>query len=255
MSEKSPSTAVVTFYRLIEQARLPQRADRSAAGTLPTRATRYCDAVTSASAFGWWLFPPMDFSLLWDGEDVFWQFQEDWLPLSAAQFPHQSARFDEAAPAELEGCSPPFLTALPEPGAVQIWSGLFARTRPEWSLLIRPLANLPSAGGFALYEGIVETDRWFGPLFTNLRLTRTDMPVRFRADYPFAQVQPLPRFIYADEMLEAAAVPSLAAFATEDWDAYRRSVVQPNDDPERPPGLYAVAARRRRKSACPYAGR
>ena len=32
----------VTFYRMIPDARLPQRADRSAAGSLPTRAFRYC---------------------------------------------------------------------------------------------------------------------------------------------------------------------------------------------------------------------
>jgi hypothetical protein len=30
-------------------------------------------------------------------------------------------------------------------------------------------------------------------------------------------------------------------------------VVAPNDDPDRPYGAYAVAARKRRKSACPYA--
>ena len=40
---------IMCFYRLIEQARLPQRADRSAAGTLPTRAYRYCEAVTAAA--------------------------------------------------------------------------------------------------------------------------------------------------------------------------------------------------------------
>ena len=45
--------AIVTFYRLIPEAALPQRADRSALGSLPTRAYRYCDAVTSAAGFGW----------------------------------------------------------------------------------------------------------------------------------------------------------------------------------------------------------
>ena len=62
---------VVRFYRMIAAARPPQRADRSAVGTLPTRASRYCDAVTSASGFGWYVFPPMDFQLLFDGEEVF----------------------------------------------------------------------------------------------------------------------------------------------------------------------------------------
>jgi hypothetical protein len=52
---------------------------------------------------------------------------------------------------------------------VQIWSGLIARTAPGWSLLIRPPANLPRLPGLDAYEGLVETDRWFGPLFTNHR--------------------------------------------------------------------------------------
>src|SRR4051794_10697026 len=42
---------LVTFHRFIPQARLPQRADRSAIGTMPTRAFRYCEAIVSASAF------------------------------------------------------------------------------------------------------------------------------------------------------------------------------------------------------------
>ena len=45
----SPPTKLVTFHRLIPNARLPQRADRSAAGTLPTRAYRYCEPATTAS--------------------------------------------------------------------------------------------------------------------------------------------------------------------------------------------------------------
>ena len=124
--------------------------------------------------------------------------------MPAAQFPDFAARFDAVAPDSLAGCSPPFLSALPEPGTLQIWTGLMARTAPNWSLLIRAPANLPSPGGYSMYEGIVETDRWFGPLFTNLRFTRTDVPVRLRADFPLAQVQPLPRMAYADATLGAA---------------------------------------------------
>ena len=78
------------FHRLIEQVRPPQRADRAAAGTLPTRAYRYCDAVTSAAGYGWWVFAPTDLQLIWDGHDIFWYFDgaPDWIPLSpSAQFP------------------------------------------------------------------------------------------------------------------------------------------------------------------------
>ena len=148
----------VRFYRVIESARPPQRADKSALGTMPTRAFRFCDAITSAAGFGWYGFAPMDLSLLWDGEDIFWNYAgvDGWLPLSAAQFPDLSARFDAAAPEDLKGCAPPMLTAVPEPGVVQIWTGMFARSAPGWSLLVRPPANLPLPGGYVSYEGIVE---------------------------------------------------------------------------------------------------
>jgi hypothetical protein len=246
---------VLRFYRMIADARLPQRADRSAAGTLPTRAARYCDAVTTAAAFGWYVFAPMDFFLLWDGADSYWTWHghEGWLKLDSAQFPHMWEQFDAAAPERLTGCAPPFLTALPEPGTVQLWTGLIARTAADWSLLVRAPANLPAPGGFVLYEGIIETDCWFGPLFTNLRLTRTDIPVRFKPDLPLLQVQALPRSVYADATVEdVAIVGDLAQFAEDDWAAYYRTVVAPNLEPGRGLGQYAVAARRRRKGNCPY---
>jgi hypothetical protein len=254
---REATSPLVTFYRIVEPARLPQRADRSAAGTLPTRATRYCDAVTSAAGYGWYLFPPMDFSLLWDGHDIFWTCGSvaEWLPLTAAQFPGLCRRFDDVAPEAIKGCSPPFLTALPEPGAVQIWSGLIARSAPDWSLLVRPPANLPHGGGYAQYEGIIETDRWFGPLFTNLRLTRTHQPVRFQADFPLAQVQPLPRAAYAEETLNAmAVVGGPDGLSDADWNGYYETVVRPNLQADRQIGEYAIAARRRRKGECPFAG-
>jgi hypothetical protein len=250
------NTSIVHFYRLIEEARLPQRADRSAAGTLPTRAYRYCEAVTAAAGFGWWIFPPIDLQFLWDGHDIFWQCTDwqDWLPLMpAAQFPNFAARFDKVAPASLIGCSPPFLSALPEPGTLQIWTGLMARTAANWSLLIRAPANLPSPGGFSMYEGIVETDRWFGPLFTNLRFTRTNVPVRLRADFPLVQVQPLPRSAYADVTLGTADTPAdLTGLGARDWADYLATIAIPNENPNRAFGGYAVAARKRQQKGCPF---
>jgi hypothetical protein len=253
MPQSLPASApIVHFHRLIEQARAPIRADRSAAGTLPARAMRYCEAVTSAAGFGWWVFPPMDLILLWDGDSIFWRYRDDWLALTAAQFPSFSAAFDAAAPADLTGCAPPFLTVLPEPGTLQIWTGLIARTAPDWSLLIRPPANLALQGGYALYEGIVETDRWFGPLFTNLRFTRSHTPIRLAADFPLAQVQPVPRHAYGDNILSSASLtPDLANLGTADWDAYRASIAEPNSRPGRAFGAYATEARKRRRNQCP----
>jgi hypothetical protein len=246
----SSSDPVVRFHQLTSRGRAPIRADRSACGTLPIRAVRYCEAVTSATAFGWWVFPPIDLQLLWDGAEVFWccDAAPDWMPLlPSAQLPDYAAEFDAVAPAALKGCSPPFLTALPEPGTLQIWTGLIAQTAPDWHLLVRAPANLPQAGGISLFEGIVETDRWFGPLFANLRFTRSHTPIRLRADYPLAQVQPLPRHSYSNDTLGRMAVtPRAEELTDEHWEAYRSSIVEPNSRPNRPFGAYATKARKQR---------
>lgn len=241
---------IVRFHQLANRGRAPVRADRSACGTLSARAVRYCEALTSATAFGWWLFPAIDVELLWDGSDIFWRCDEapDWMPLlPSAQMPDYAAEFDAAAPARLQGCAPPFLTALPEPGTLQMWTGLVARTAPDWHLLVRSPANMAPPGGISLFEGIVETDRWFGPLFTNMRFTRSHMPIRLRADYPLLQVQPVPRQSYSAATLDRMAVTTGPMQLTEaDWEAYHASIAEPNSRPDRPFGAYATAVRKRR---------
>ncbi len=249
-SMTNPSEPIVRFHQMTAASRTPMRAERSACGTLPARAVRYCEALTSATAFGWWLFPPIDLEMLWDGTEIFWRCNEtpDWMPLlPSAQLPDYAALFDASVPEPLRGCSPPFLTALPEPGSVQIWTGLIARTAPDWHLLIRAPANLPSIGGVSLFEGIVETDRWFGPLFTNMRFTRSHMPVRFRADYPLVLAQPVQRNTYANDTLgRMDIVRGLDALSAADWQAYRTTIVEPNTRPNRPFGAYAADTRKKR---------
>jgi hypothetical protein len=245
-----PGTPLVTFFRFIPQCRPPQRADRSALGTIPTRAFRYCEAMTSASSFGWYLFLPMSFSLVWDGAtDIAWTYEgaEGWYPLKAAQFPDFAAHFDSVAPPEIKGFSPPFLAVGPEPGLVQIWTGVVARSMPGWSLLVRPPANLPRSRGYDYYEGIIETDRWFGSLFSNVRLTRSDAPIAFNAELPFLQVQPVLRTLYGDVLDHFNVVGDLAELSPAEWNDYRRTVVTPNVDPHRRLGQYAAVTRRRRK--------
>jgi hypothetical protein len=154
------------------------------------------------------------------------------------------------------------LTALPEPGTLQIWTGLMARTRPNWHLLLRAPANLPTPGGFTLYEGIVASDQWFGPLFTNLRFTRTHVPVRLRPDFPLIQAQPVHRMTYDNITLNAMTmVADMSRMESIDWDDYRTTIVLPNRQPERPYGGYAVETRKRRPDpripavagTCPFA--
>jgi hypothetical protein len=247
---------IVEFFRLIQSARPPKRADRSAAGYLPGRAMRYCDPLTSATGYGYWIFPPMDFRLIWDGEQVFWSYGDDeaWLPLSgtdsgAVQYPHYPGVFDAAAPEALRGYSPPFLTPLRELGTVQMWTGLLVRTRLGWSLSVRSPVNLPAIPGLVNWEGIIETDIWFGPLFTNFRLTKTDMPVLIRAEVPLMQIQPVPQLAYRDETLAAFACRDVTDLSSADWDRLGE-VLLPHPNPTLRQGEYAVKVRKRR--ACPY---
>jgi hypothetical protein len=230
------------------------RADPSVLGTLPTRGFQYCEALRSASSFGWYVFPPIDFTLQWDGSQVIWTYRgaKAWYPLTSAQYPGYQAIFDRVAPRRLRGFSPPFLTVVPGTGIVQVWSGFFVRSREDWSVLVRAPANLPRNLAFDLYEGIVESDRWFGPLFTNLRLIKTDVPIEFNTEVPLLQVQPLQRSTYADEISNRVEIiDDPSQFPEEAWSGYEQTIVKPNLDPARPVGGYAAAARRRRKSGCP----
>ncbi|MGA3005653.1 MAG: DUF6065 family protein [Acetobacteraceae bacterium] len=251
-----PKAPVVEFFRLITATRQPKRAERAAAGYLPARAMRYCDALTSATGYGYWIFPPMDIRLIWDSEQVYWSYGSDetWLPLTgtdsgAVQFPHFAAEFDVMAPASLRGYSPPFLTGLPELGGVQMWTGLLAKTRPGWSLAVRPPVNLPGIPGLVSWEGIIETDLWFGPLFTNFRITKTDTPVHIRAQVPIIQVQPIPQVAYREEILASFAVSEAAELASADWDRLGH-VLLPHPNPTIRQGEYAVMVRKRRM--CPF---
>ncbi len=252
MNAFAPSGPILRFYRLYPDTRAPERADRAAGGSMPVRAFRYCEAMTTASGFGWYVFAPMDFSLMWDGADIWWHcaLLDDWALLSSAQLPDMSSLFDACAPSTLTGCSPPFLTALSEPGTVQIWSGMAVRTAPGWSLHVRAPSNLPMPGGFVAYEGIVETDRWFGPLFTNIRLTRTGTPVTFRADMPLMQVQALPRAILGETLQNNVPRPGdIETLGPAEWRDLAAAL-----SPAEFPGRYATAVRKRARSGCPFSG-
>jgi hypothetical protein len=230
------------------------RADPSGLGTLPSRGFQYCEALRTASSFGWYVFPPIDFTLEWDGSQIIWTYRgaKAWYPLTSAQFPGYSAVFDRAAPKRLRGFSPPFLSAVPDPGVVQVWTGFFIESAENWSVLVRPPANLPRSLAFDSYEGIIETDRWFGPLFTNIRLVKTDVPIHFSSETPLVQVQPLHRSTYAEEVSNAVRIVDRpTAFPAEAWLRYEETIVKPNLDPARPVAPYATAVRRRRKGSCP----
>lgn len=241
-----PREPTCSFYRLIPDAPRPQPADRSADGTLPVDAYRYCEPVAAASGFGWHFCPPISFRLIWSGDEVGYTFagSSKWRSLRGVHYPGFDKLFATFAPPELADCAPPLLVQTSMPGVVQVWTGYFARTAPGWALLSRGVANRPKKEPYENLEGIVDTETWFGPLFTNIRLLRTNSPIHFPKNAPFIQVQPLLRQCYRK--------PTFTLYEATDLDgeAWRRfeTVARRAGDHMRAPGAYAVETRKRMRS-------
>ncbi len=239
---------IATFFRLIPSASMPVPADPSAGGTLPVRAYRYCEPIRTASSLGWYLFPPISFTLYWDGTEIVWKYDgaDEWMPLNAAQFPKFAPHFNEKCPEDIRDYSPPFLTSVVSPGIVQVWSGLIARTAPDWNLLIRPPANVPRLQHYESFEGLIETDQWFGPLFTNIRLLKTNTEIHFQSDHPFCMIQPLPRIASDPKLMQRMGkVQSMDDMTETDWQNYRDTIVNRVGE-NRKKGDYAARTRKRR---------
>jgi hypothetical protein len=141
----------------------------------------------------------------------------EWYALRGAQYPGFREAFEKVAPDDLAALAPPFLVQGSLPAVVQIWSGYLARTAPRWALLSRGVANLPRTQGYENFEGIIETETWFGPLFTNIRLTRTNAPVEFHITRPLFQVQPLMRQCYQEPSFEVLRATELGS---DDWNRF-----------------------------------
>src|SRR5437763_15508393 len=113
---------ICQFYRLIPGAPEPRRADRSAEGTLPVNAYRYCEAIASASSFGWYLYPPLSFSLWWDGPEIGGTMEAPvgWYALGGAKYPGFGRPSEKFGPDALEDPAPQFLVRGMLRGVVRI---------------------------------------------------------------------------------------------------------------------------------------
>jgi hypothetical protein len=239
--------SLIRFYQMIPSGRRPVRAEDTAAGTMPARAHRLCEAMRYASAFGWYLYPPLSFSVIWDGgSDMFWTYEgaDAWHPISTTHFPGFPELFERAAPADLRPFVPPFLASLKDPGLLQIWTGFMARTACGWSALVRSPANLAHSKAYDYLEGVIRTDSWFGPLFTTIRVARTNVPIEFRAEHPLLQVQPVHRTLCYDQLDHYDVVPNMKGFSAEDWSAFRSSVLKPLNEPKSARKVSALARSR-----------
>jgi hypothetical protein len=246
--ETSLGADTVTFHRLFLDAPPPLRGDRAALGTLPAAAFQYCEPVRAASSFGWYIFPPIDARLRWDGAEIFYASEGEWCKLTSIHLTDDFVEhWDANAPGDLKGYWPPFMTALPQSGLVQIWSGLLVSTAANWSLLIGPIPNLVQTRQFSCFEGLVETDTFRPlPLFINLRLQSTDQEILIPRDKPLFFVRPIRRECYSEAVLTPVVRDGVDSMTEPDWVGYRGTIRKVDTPPEEyNPGRYAAAHRKR----------
>jgi len=246
---------VVSFFRAYPYAIPAMRADKSALGTLPARAHQYCEAVTTASGFGWYVFPAADVQLWFDGVDTFIANGDTWEKLLVTNLPDSDTWWKQYCPSELADRAPPFVSTLGVPGFVQIWTGLLVESAKDWSILCRPIANYPKSNNHFCFEGIVETDDYSpAPLFINIKLQNTGDSIVFPADEPLFQVQPIHRSCYSPRQLsnyenrEVGGDEGLKGLSDAQWAGYTKTVK--SLDPlagEHELGQYARETRQREK--------
>ena len=214
----------IKFVNMFKEAKNPVRADKALYGNAPLRAYRYCEPFTAASSFGWYAFPPIDFSLRWDGTHIFWKQgfreEEEWVLINSPVLPKSAKLLIDRAASHGVGANIPFLACPNEIGIIQIWTGLLASTPQGWSISIRSPVNIPRDPFYEVLSGIIETDWWFGPMVTPIRITKTDVPITFQRNRPLFQIQPVPRIAYLDETLKSYTTSDVEEMSEEDWERF-----------------------------------
>lgn len=252
VKEQSTHQPIISFYKAYPDSLPPMAADRSALGSIPTQAYQYCEAVTTASAFGWYAFPAASVTLTFDGVDVYLVEEGQRRKFSVLQLDEMDSWWNSHCPSHLQDMAPPFITNLGIPGYVQIWSGLLVETRKSWSTLVRPIANTPISNQFFCFEGMIETDSYSpAPLFINLKIQVTNTPIEFSHLEPLFQIQPIHRSCYSKKSLKdfnCSNIDNHSDMTDLHWHRYSNTVrkVDPRTDDHRT-GQYATSTRKRSK--------
>jgi hypothetical protein len=241
---------LITFNELLPHDYPPIRAMKTGVGQLPAEIHK-CEAARTASSFGWHIFLPCDFQILFDGS-IFLASLDDgreWFQFDALFYPDFAEVFDAAAPENCRTFQFPWIKATEFHSILQIWSGYIVRTEPGYSTWVRGPINYLNDSGSNYYqlEGIIETDWWHGPLFTNIKILKTDTPIQFYARRPFLQLIPILREQYAQSHLGDVLINRKEnAFEGVDWEWYHQWLVHPALNPkERQVAHYAAEARKR----------
>lgn len=264
MAEGAIEPLRVEIFTMSPDGKPPERASSDVVGSLPSRAVQKCPPVTLASGFGWYVYPPVDFALRWDGQQSEMSLLEDNEPVqwrSLGGF-HNVKLVDHpeylaGLPQRFQQDIDVFDSGLPlvvnaDPRAahlLELITGTVARTSPGWYLLMRGVPNWPHDRGVQVLDGIVETDWYRSSLPTILRLTEPGRVVRFYRRFPLALLQPVHRStLAAVDDAELTVTSGLHNWPEDLWADYVE-MRRKRKDPNIRSGYRQERARRLREAA------
>jgi hypothetical protein len=236
-------------------------------GTLPVRAAQHCLPLKMGSGNGFYLYPPFDFAVRWDGlrSEFTWLGEdgapEGWQSMeNNAVFHHPPAAatrasvpVDHAAVLDevMDAEGPSFINADPRsPNTMEITTGLVVRTQPGWVSVIRSVANWASPRPYIVLDGVIETDWYRTDIPTTIRLSQPG-EVRFSRSLPMAQLQVVPLASLHPEYSNADHPAGIAHWPEDVWQEFVASA-RPRHTATRM-GTYAAASRRAAANGrCPY---
>ncbi len=174
------------------------KAEKTLHGTAHADGIKFCKPFASSNSLGFWVFPAIDFDLMWKSDGAFeYRSAETYHP---TDYDLVKSLIRDSDQVDLDKFATPqdgrtkFSFGSVEPGVCQMWTGVILETPPGWCLQIQSPINFPHRG-YRVMSGVLETDWMQYDIWINLVIEAKDTWITFRRDEfpPIAQLVPIRR--------------------------------------------------------------
>jgi len=236
-------------------------ADTTLLGQAHKDALKFCGPFTHANSAGWWVYPPIDLDVSYDGKgnwqhkisSVYPNYEVRTLLESAVKFGSKSINVEEAKMGVYDLAKSKYSFGNVEPDVFQFWTGCIFKLPPGWSLLVTNPVNIATNRPFSVQQGILEVDWLRTDHWLNFKWNSPGSWANIRIDQkePIAQLIPIPRESYDRtlwKVVEKNLYDSEEVF--KEWDEYYYQKFVKNL-PEKDSSTYH-RTRKENVSKCPY---